>query len=296
MRAAAVQLNATADKAAQPRDGRPPRARGRGRRRRARRAAREVDGARHAARTCARGAEPLDGPALDLGARRRARAAASTSSPARSSERVDGRGQARATRRVHVGPDGELRARLPQDAHVRRRGRRRRLPRVRRTRSPGDEAVAHAAAGGVELGLTVCYDLRFPELYRVLAVRGARDPRACPPRSRCRPRATTGRSLLRARAIENQAFVVAANQIGEHAAGPALRRALADRRPVGHRARQRARRRGRRRRRPRPRRAGRDPRATAVAGQPPAGGLRRAAPEAPPDGDRPRSRPPTSAA
>jgi predicted amidohydrolase len=78
---------------------------------------------------------------------------------------------------------------------------------------PGDEIVtAHAA--GVELGLSVCYDLRFPELYRILAVRGARVITV--------PSAftlATGRDhwevLLRARAIENQAFVVAPNQVGE---------------------------------------------------------------------------------
>jgi predicted amidohydrolase len=61
--------------------------------------------------------------------------------------------------------------------------------------------------------MTVCYDLRFPELYRILAVRGARAfaiPSAFT--------AHTGRDhwevLLRARAIENQAFVVAPNQHG----------------------------------------------------------------------------------
>jgi deaminated glutathione amidase len=78
---------------------------------------------------------------------------------------------------------------------------------------PGDEIVT-AAAGAVELGLTVCYDLRFPELYRILAVRGARlitVPSAFT--------LATGRDhwevLLRARAIENQAFVLAPNQVGE---------------------------------------------------------------------------------
>jgi predicted amidohydrolase len=78
---------------------------------------------------------------------------------------------------------------------------------------PGDEIVT-AAVAGAELGLTVCYDLRFPELYRILAVRGARVITV--------PSAftmATGRDhwevLLRARAIENQAFVVAPNQVGE---------------------------------------------------------------------------------
>jgi predicted amidohydrolase len=78
---------------------------------------------------------------------------------------------------------------------------------------PGEEIVT-AAVDGVELGLTVCYDLRFPELYRILAVRGARliaVPSAFT--------AATGRDhwevLLRARAIENQVFVIAPNQVGE---------------------------------------------------------------------------------
>ncbi len=81
----------------------------------------------------------------------------------------------------------------------------------------GDEVVTAGLVGGLEgttVGLTVCYDLRFPELYRILAVRGATVITV--------PSAftlDTGRDhwevLLRARAIENQAFVVAANQIGE---------------------------------------------------------------------------------
>jgi predicted amidohydrolase len=78
---------------------------------------------------------------------------------------------------------------------------------------PGEEIVV-ADAGGVSVGLTVCYDLRFPELYRILALKNARVitvPSAFTER--------TGRDhwevLLRARAIENQVFVVAAGQIGE---------------------------------------------------------------------------------
>jgi len=78
---------------------------------------------------------------------------------------------------------------------------------------PGEEIVT-ASAAGLELGLSVCYDLRFPELYRILAVRGARVltvPSAFT--------TVTGRDhwevLLRARAIENQAFVIAPNQFGE---------------------------------------------------------------------------------
>jgi predicted amidohydrolase len=78
---------------------------------------------------------------------------------------------------------------------------------------PGEEIVI-GGVSDVELGLTICYDLRFPELYRILAVRGARVITV--------PSAftlATGRDhwdpLLRARAIENQAFILAPNQVGE---------------------------------------------------------------------------------
>lgn len=75
------------------------------------------------------------------------------------------------------------------------------------------EVTAPADASGVQLGLTICYDLRFPELYRILALRGARIFTV--PSAFTTP---TGRAhwqvLLRARAIENACFVLAANQIG----------------------------------------------------------------------------------
>jgi predicted amidohydrolase len=84
--------------------------------------------------------------------------------------------------------------------------------------SAGDEIVVTRTDDGVELGMAICYDLRFPELFRILALRGARVllvPAAF-------TFATTRdhwETLLRARAIENQAFVVAANQIGEYLPG-----------------------------------------------------------------------------
>jgi predicted amidohydrolase len=78
---------------------------------------------------------------------------------------------------------------------------------------PGEEIVT-APVGPLTAGLTVCYDLRFPELFRILAVRGARliaVPSAFT--------LATGRDhwevLLRARAIENQVFLLAPNQVGE---------------------------------------------------------------------------------
>jgi predicted amidohydrolase len=61
-------------------------------------------------------------------------------------------------------------------------------------------------------GASICYDLRFPELYRRLTVGGARlifVPAAFP-----HPRMDHWRTLLRARAIENQCFIVATNQTG----------------------------------------------------------------------------------
>jgi predicted amidohydrolase len=77
---------------------------------------------------------------------------------------------------------------------------------------PGSEVVT-GPVGELIAGLSVCYDLRFPELFRILALRGARVltvPSAFT--------AATGRAhwevLLRARAIENQAFVLAPNQVG----------------------------------------------------------------------------------
>jgi deaminated glutathione amidase len=78
---------------------------------------------------------------------------------------------------------------------------------------PGEEIVV-ASLPDASLGLSVCYDLRFPELYRILAVRGAQIV-AVPSAFTL----ATGRDhwevLLRARAIEDQVFVLAPNQVGE---------------------------------------------------------------------------------
>jgi predicted amidohydrolase len=83
----------------------------------------------------------------------------------------------------------------------------------------GDEPCVVDVAG-VPVGLSICYDLRFPELYRRLVDKGARVivvPAAFT--------LTTGKDhwhvLLRARAIENQVFVVAAAQWGKHPQGRA---------------------------------------------------------------------------
>src|SRR5580704_11929616 len=83
---------------------------------------------------------------------------------------------------------------------------------------PGEEIVLSQTADGVELGLSICYDLRFPELYRILAVRGARIV-ALPAAFTLATTRDHWETLVRARAIENQAFVVAANQYGAHPGG-----------------------------------------------------------------------------
>jgi predicted amidohydrolase len=83
--------------------------------------------------------------------------------------------------------------------------------------SPGSEPVS-AEVMGVRLGMTICYDVRFPELYRQLIDQGARVVTV--------PAAftvTTGKDhwhpLLRARAIENQVYVLAPAQHGKHPKG-----------------------------------------------------------------------------
>jgi predicted amidohydrolase len=90
---------------------------------------------------------------------------------------------------------------------------------------PGDEAVV-VRVENWGIGLTVCYDVRFPELYRILALEGAELVTV--PAHFTTP---TGKDhwhvLLRARAIENQCYVVAAAQIGETMPGkPAYGRSL----------------------------------------------------------------------
>ena len=83
--------------------------------------------------------------------------------------------------------------------------------------SPGREPVTLSAAG-LGVGLSICYDLRFPELYRALSAAGAEV--LVVPAAFTVP---TGKDhwhvLLRARAIEAQAYVIAAAQWGKHPGG-----------------------------------------------------------------------------
>jgi len=113
---------------------------------------------------------------------------------------------------IHFGPDGQIKA-VYRKIHMFDVVVEGKEYRESESEEAGREIVLSQAGDGLPLGMTVCYDLRFPELYRILAVRGARVllvPAAFTK--------VTGRAhweiLLRARAIENQAFVVAADQIG----------------------------------------------------------------------------------
>jgi predicted amidohydrolase len=131
-------------------------------------------------------------------------------------ERVPGQ-EKLANTSVHVDPQGEVRAVYRKlhmfDVEVGGHS-----YRESELEQPGDEIVMSRTAGGVELGLSICYDLRFPELYRILAVQGARIV-ALPAAFTLTTTREHWEVLVRARAIENQTFVIAANQVGEHPAG-----------------------------------------------------------------------------
>jgi predicted amidohydrolase len=118
---------------------------------------------------------------------------------------------------VHISPDGDIRAVYRKihmfdvvvgDIEYKESA----------SEEPGDEIVVSELGDGEPLGLTVCYDLRFPELFRILAIKGATVislPAAFTK--------ITGEAhweiLIRARAIENQVFMVAAGQVGVHPEG-----------------------------------------------------------------------------
>jgi deaminated glutathione amidase len=90
---------------------------------------------------------------------------------------------------------------------------------------PGDEAVV-APHGEWPIGLSVCYDVRFPELYRILALEGARLV-TVPAHFTLHTGKDHWELLLRARAVENQLYVAAAAQWGETLPGrPSYGRSL----------------------------------------------------------------------
>ena len=160
-------------------------------------------------------AEPLDGVALSW-ARRLARELGVELVAGSVLERLPGE-EKLANTSVHIDAAGELRASYRKlhmfDVEV--GGRRYQESELE---LPGDEIVLSHTASGAGLGLTVCYDLRFPELYRILAVRGAQLI-ALPSAFTLATTRDHWEVLVRARAIENQVFMIAANQFGAHPAG-----------------------------------------------------------------------------
>jgi predicted amidohydrolase len=90
--------------------------------------------------------------------------------------------------------------------------------------APGDRIVT-AAVDGVTLGLSICYDVRFPELYRALALAGA-EVLTVPANFTERTGRDHWETLLRARAIENGAYVLAPSQVFGPPGQPAFGRSM----------------------------------------------------------------------
>jgi predicted amidohydrolase len=197
----------------------------------------------------AAGAEPLDGPAISW-ARATARELRIDLIAGSIVEAADPPARPKhANTSVHVGPDGEIKA-VYRKLHLFDVEVDGVAYRESDGEDPGEEIVTTtlaagvaagagvaAAAGAAEpagtagagapraaprapvvLGMAVCYDLRFPELFRILTLRGARIL-ALPSAFTLATTRDHWEVLIRARAIENQCFVVAPNHIGEHAPG-----------------------------------------------------------------------------
>ncbi|MCW3012998.1 MAG: carbon-nitrogen hydrolase family protein [Solirubrobacterales bacterium] len=163
-------------------------------------------------------AEPLDGPrgqwaaalAAELGIDLVAGSVSERLGRAEDDQRL-------ANTSVHYGPDGTAQAAYRKlhlfDVDIDGRA-----YRESDHEDAGQVAVLSHLADGTGLGLSICYDLRFPELYRALTVAGARIL-SVPAAFTLATTRDHWEPLIRARAIENQCFVIAANQIGEHPGG-----------------------------------------------------------------------------
>ncbi len=118
---------------------------------------------------------------------------------------------------VHVDPQGQVRA-VYRKLHMFDVEVEGRAYRESAVTEPGEEIVLSATADGVELGMSICYDLRFPELFGALALRGARVV-VLPSAFTLPTTRDHWEILVRARAIENEVFMIAANQVGPHPGG-----------------------------------------------------------------------------
>jgi predicted amidohydrolase len=85
------------------------------------------------------------------------------------------------------------------------------------TIAPGEEIVTFDL-DGVTVGLAICYDLRFPELFRILALRGA-GVIVLPAAFTMATGKDHWETLIRARAIENGLYMIAPGQVGQHPPG-----------------------------------------------------------------------------
>jgi deaminated glutathione amidase len=131
-------------------------------------------------------------------------------------ERVAGRTKSSNTS-VHVGPDGAVQA-VYRKLHMFDVEIDGTVYSESSNEEPGDEVVVSELHDGSRVGLSICYDVRFPELYRALVGGGAEVISIASAFTLATTR-DHWEVLVRARAIENQCFVVAANQIGAHPPG-----------------------------------------------------------------------------
>jgi deaminated glutathione amidase len=160
-------------------------------------------------------AQTLDGPAVSW-ARKIAAELAVDLVAGSFTERVPGSAKL-ANACLHVDPAGEIRA-IYRKIHMFDVEIDGRSYRESELEDPGSEIVLSESANGLPLGLAICYDLRFPELFRILALRGALTI-AMPSAFTLPTTREHWEILIRARAIENQAFMIAANQAGKHPDG-----------------------------------------------------------------------------
>jgi deaminated glutathione amidase len=163
----------------------------------------------------ASGAEPLDGRSITW-ARETAAELGIDLVAGSIREHVPGQTKG-ANTSVHVGPDGEIKA-VYRKLHMFDVEVDGVTYEESREEQPGDEVVVSELSNDIRLGLTICYDLRFPELYRALVADGA-EVMTVPAAFTLATTRDHWEVLVRARAIENQCYVIAPNQIGTHAPG-----------------------------------------------------------------------------
>jgi deaminated glutathione amidase len=118
---------------------------------------------------------------------------------------------------VHVGPDGEIRA-VYRKLHMFDVEVEGTVYAESDREEPGDEVIVSELDGDVGIGMSICYDVRFPELFQALATGGA-SVITVPAAFTLPTTRDHWELLLRARAIETQSFVIGANQIGSHPGG-----------------------------------------------------------------------------